>query len=121
MDSFSITSKMDSLPQLSPIVEKIEFLLSKDIISEIKKGKNRLDLVSGEIQKVVNRVLPKIRANIAEAEKTLNENVDRMNAVLAEPIEHIHFVQNKLTESNQFVVTNNSYVYVLRAVLFGSY
>ena len=108
--SFSISSRIDSLPRLSPIIDKIEYLLKKDIVSEIRKGKDKLDYLSNEIQTVVNEVLPQIRQHIAHANKVLNENVDSINNILAQPIPHIRLMQRQINKSDRFIQKHDNYM-----------
>lgn len=110
MDSFTISSRIDSLPQLSPIIEKIEYLLRQDIVTEIRKGKDKMDLLSNEIQTVVNEVLPNIRQHIVHANRVLNDNVDSINSILAQPIPYIRAMQRQLNKSNDFIQMHDNYM-----------
>lgn len=110
MDTFSISSRIDSLPRLLPITEKIEYLLSKDIVKEIRKGKEKLDMLSEEIQKVVNEVLPGIRRHISHANKVLNDNVEAINGLLAQPIPHIRALQRQMGRSGSFIQKHDHYM-----------
>lgn len=110
MQSFSISSRIESLPKLSPIIEKIQYLLNRDIVSEIRKGKDKLDLLSKEIQKVVNEVLPNVQSIMRNANRALNENVDSINNVLAQPISHIHSMQHQLSRSQKFISKYDHYL-----------
>lgn len=109
MNSFPVTSKIDNLPHLSPIVEQIQYLLDRDIVKEIGKGKDRLDIINRQIQKVVNEVLPTIRSRIAHADRLLNDNVEKVGNVIAQPIKHIHAVQRQIGKSKGFLVENEIY------------
>lgn len=105
--SISLPLRIENLPKLSPIIEKIHYLLSRNIIGEIHKGKERLDQISKDIQTKVNEVIPKIRTNIAQANKALIENVDDINSVLAQPISYIRIIQGYLSTSNDFIQRHN--------------
>src|SRR5690606_3817545 len=104
------SSRIESLPKLSPVIEKIQYLLGRDIVSEIKKGKEKLDYLSDEIQKVVNEILPSIRSNIAHANRALIENVDNINSLLSQPIQHIRSMQQYLSKSQSFVQEHDHYM-----------
>lgn len=110
MQSFSISSRIESLPKLSPIIEKIQYLLNRDIVSEIRKGKDKLDFLSREIQKVVNEILPNIRSIMSNANKALNENVEKINDALAQPIPHIRSMQHQLSKTNKFIQKHDNYL-----------
>ncbi|KAH9416445.1 Prominin [Dermatophagoides pteronyssinus] len=109
--SLSISSRIESLPRLSPIIDKIQYLLDRNIIAEIKKGKEKLDIISNDIQKKVNEIVPLIRSNISQANKALVENVDDINIVLAQPIQYIRLVQRFLSNSNDFIQQNNQHIH----------
>lgn len=109
--SFSISSRIESLPRLSPIIDKIQYLLDRNIIAEIKKGKEKLDIISNDIQRKVNEIIPLIRSNISQANKALVENVEDINTVLAQPIQYIRLVQGFLSNSNNFIQKNNHHIY----------
>lgn len=113
MQTFSISSKIDSLPHLSPIVDKIQYLLDQDIVKEVRKGKDKLDVVNRQIQKIVNEVLPAIRSRIAHADRLLNENVDKVSVVIAHPIKHIHSIQKQIGKSKSFLAENEIYFHYI--------
>lgn len=110
METFSISSRIDTIPRLSPIIDKIEYLLKQDIVTEIRKGQDKLNYVSNEIQAVVNEVLPNIRKKIVRANLALNENVDGINQLLAQPIPYIQLIQQQIGKSNSFIQKNDQYI-----------
>ncbi|OTF71095.1 prominin protein-like protein [Euroglyphus maynei] len=109
--SFSISSRIENLPRLSPIIDKIQYLLDRNIIAEIKKGKEKLDIISNDIQKNVDEIIPLIRSNISQANKVLVENVDDINTMIAHPIQYIRLMQTFISDSNDFIQRNNQHIH----------
>ncbi|UXI17189.1 Ca2+ sensor protein [Sarcoptes scabiei] len=99
----TVSSNIGSMPNLNPIVDKIQYLLKENIIGEIQRGKEKLNFISKDIQSAIDLIVPNIRSNIAQANKALNENVDLISYILAEPIHYIRLMQTFSSKSNSYV------------------
>ncbi len=110
METFSVSSRIDSLPRLLPVTEKLEYLLGRDIVREVSKGKERLDRLAGAIQRVVDEVLPGIGRHVSHASQVLNDNVEAINGILAQPVPTVRRLQRAMGRSGAFIAQHEHYV-----------
>ena len=110
MSRFQISTRIDSIPQLSPIVEKIEYLLRQDIVNKIQNGKEAMDVISREIQAVVNDILPQVWSQMSHVGKALSDNVDQINNFLAVPLPYIRNVQSEIYQGDKFIRRHDPYM-----------
>ena len=85
LDSFSVSARIDELPDLSPLMQNISHLLRANIVNEIRKGKEAFDEISYKIQATVNNSIPDIKRQIRSVGRDLSAVADDINLVLRRP------------------------------------
>ena len=101
LEKFRVSTKLDDLPDLSPLMSNITGLLQADIVHEVERGKESFDRISGRIQSAVNDSIPEIKRQIRAIGFELSRNADEINHALRIPFRDI--------EKGKEVITNTSH------------
>ena len=112
LNSFSVTTRIDDLPDLSPLMQNISQLLNANIVHEIKKGKQAFDEISYKIQSTVNNTIPDIKRQIKAVGSELSAAADDINEALRSPFVDLHKVKSNVYIAQQYIEKYEKYRYI---------
>lgn len=110
VETFSVSSHIDSLPRLLPVTEKLEYLHEWDILREVSKCKERLNRLAGTIPQVVDEVLIGIGRHVSHASQVLNDNIEAINGILVQPVSIVRRLQRVMCRSGTFIAQHEHYM-----------
>ncbi|CAG2121154.1 unnamed protein product, partial [Medioppia subpectinata] len=103
MESFSVSTRIDDLPDLSPLMQNISNLLNANIVNEIRKGKEAFDEISFKIQATVNHTIPDIKKQIRAVGLDLGLVADDINQVLRRPFADLAKVKSNVYTGQTYI------------------
>ena len=102
LEKFRVSTKLDDLPDLSPLMANITGLLQADIVHEVQRGKESFDRISGKIQSAVNDSIPEIKRQIRAIGFELSRNADEINDALKIPFKDIARGKEMIANTSEF-------------------
>lgn len=109
LSRFQISTKLNNLPDLSPVISNISQLLKAGIVNEVLKGKSSFDRISFEIQQAVNGTIPEIKKQIRLVGRDLSSTADDINNLLDLPNEDIENGKHNIDVGSQFLIKYDVY------------
>ncbi len=103
LDSFSVSTRIEDLPDLSPLMQNISRLLEANIVQEIKKGKEAFDEISFKIQSTVSKAIPDIKNQIKAVGVELSLAASDINEALRRPFVDLYKVKSNVNIGEKYI------------------
>ncbi len=103
LDSFSVSTRIEDLPDLSPLMQNISRLLEANIVQEIKKGKEAFDEISFKIQSAVSKAIPDIKNQIKAVRVELSATASDINEALRRPFVDLYKVKSNVNIGEEYI------------------
>ena len=109
LEKFKVSTKLDDLPDLSPLMANITALLQSDIIHEVQRGKDAFDRISIKIQAAVNESIPEIKRQIRAVGHELSITSNDINDGLKIPFKDIKRAKESIITASEFTSEYEDY------------
>lgn len=116
LNSFSISNRVDELPDLSPLMNNITELLNHNIVHEVRKGKEEFDNLSKKIQSTVSSTIPAIKEQIKLVGQELSLAADEINEALRRPYNDLYTAKRHTSTGYSYVKKYEKYRYNLASI-----
>lgn len=98
-----MSTRLDDLPDLSPLMNNITSLLQADIVHEVQRGKQAFDRISVKIQTAVNDSIPDIKRQIRAVGYELASTAKDINEALRVPFNDIKRGKENIYIGSQYI------------------
>ncbi|KAI1295479.1 Prominin-1-A [Halotydeus destructor] len=103
LEKFRVSTRLDDLPDLSPLMNNISALLQADIVHEVQRGKQAFDRISIKIQTAVNDSIPDIKRQIRAVGYELASTAKDINEALRVPFKDIRRGKENIYIGAQYI------------------
>ncbi|RWS26769.1 prominin-like protein [Leptotrombidium deliense] len=100
---FRVSTRLDDLPNLKPLMDNITDLLNADIVHEVQKGKDDFDRIGTKIQSAVNSSIPNIKDKIREVGRELASTLRDVNEALRTPFTDIKKAKESVNTGDEYI------------------
>lgn len=103
LEKFRVSTRLDDLPDLSPLMNNISALLQADIVHEVQRGKLAFDRISVKIQAAVNDSIPDIKRQIRAVGYELSTTASDINEALRVPFNDIRRGKDNIHLGSEYI------------------
>ncbi|RWS04408.1 prominin-like protein [Dinothrombium tinctorium] len=100
---FRVSTRLDDLPDLSPLMQNITALLNANIVDEVQRGKGDFDRLSSKIQSAVNDSIPEIKRQIRAVGRELAATARDVNEALRTPFGDIRKAKESVNIGSHYI------------------